>query len=173
MALTLAERPVIPILGRVPISPYVAALRELVGHRQLLLPSVSVLIWDDAGRLLMVANAETDLWQTVGGSVEPLEHPSESAVREAREETGLEVELGALRGIAGGPVFQHTYPNGDEVAFVSTVYDASPIGGELLADGDGDEVSAARYWRLDELVEADMTDFTRELLTQVGVFARL
>ncbi len=155
-----------------PISDYVRELRALIGHRQLLLPSVSILIWDDAGRLLMVANAETDLWQTVGGSVEPLEHPRDSAVREAREETGLEVQLGALRGIAGGPMFQHTYPNGDQVAFVSTVYDASPIGGELLSDGDGDEVSAARYWRLDELVEADMTDFTRELLTQVGVFAR-
>jgi hypothetical protein len=69
-------------------------------------------------------------------------------------------------------MFAHTYPNGDQVAFVSTVYDATSVGGELLVDGDGDEVSAARYWRLDELVDAEMTEFTRELLTQVGVFAR-
>jgi ADP-ribose pyrophosphatase YjhB (NUDIX family) len=156
----------------VPISDYVRELRELIGHRQLLLPSVSILIWDDQGRLLMVANAETGLWQTVGGSVEPLEHPRDSAVREAREETGLEVELGEIRGVAGGAVFRHTYPNGDQVAFVSTVFDAVAVGGKLLADGDDDEVSAARYWTLEALCGADMTDFTRELLTQVGVLPR-
>ncbi len=155
-----------------PISEYVRELRELVGHRQLLLPSVSILIWEADGRLLMVRNAETGLWQTVGGSVEPLEHPREAAVREAFEETGLEVELGDIRGVAGGPVFQHTYPNGDQVAFVSTVFDASPVGGELLVDGDADEVSAAQFWDLDELIGAEMTEFTRELLTQVGVFPR-
>lgn len=160
------------MLSPVPISDYVRELRELIGHRQLLLPSVSVLIWDDGGRLVMVANAETGLWQTVGGSVEPREHPSESAIREAREETGLEIELKAIRGVAGGPVFQHTYPNGDEVAFVSTVFDAVAVGGELLADGDGDEVSAARYWPPESLIDAEMTDFTRELLTQVRVFSR-
>ena len=127
---TLAERSWRLSSRPVPISDYVRELRALVGHRQLLLPSVSILIWDDAGRLLMVANAETDLWQTVGGSVEPLEHPRDSAVREAREETGLEVQLGALRGIAADRCFSTPIPTGDQVAFVSTVYDASPIGGE-------------------------------------------
>jgi ADP-ribose pyrophosphatase YjhB (NUDIX family) len=160
------------MLSSLPISTYVRELRELIGQRQLLLPSVSILIWDDQDRLLMVRNAETDLWQTVGGSVEPLEHPRESAVREAREETGLEVALGEIRGVAGGPLFRHTYPNGDQVAFVSTVFDAVAVSGILLADGDGDEVSAACYWTREALGTADMTDFTRELLTQVGVLPR-
>jgi ADP-ribose pyrophosphatase YjhB (NUDIX family) len=155
----------------VPISEYVRELRELIGHRQLLLPSVSILVWEPDGRLLMVQNVDTGVWQTVGGAVEPAEDPRDSAIREAREETGLTVELTGLRGVVGGPTFQHTYPNGDQVAFVSTVFDARSVGGELLADGDGDEVSAARWWPVAALREAEMNDFTRELLTRVGVFA--
>jgi 8-oxo-dGTP pyrophosphatase MutT (NUDIX family) len=153
-----------------PISNYVKDLRELIGHRQLLLPSVAILVWDADGRLLMVQNAETGLWQTVGGSIEPAEDPRDSAVREALEETGLVVALSGIRGVVGGPLFQHTYPNGDEVAFVSTVFDAKPTGGELLSDGDDDEVSAAAWWTIAELRTAEMNDFTRELLMQVGVF---
>jgi 8-oxo-dGTP pyrophosphatase MutT (NUDIX family) len=160
------------MLVPVPISDYVRELRELIGHRQLLLPSVTILIWDRDGRLLMVRNTETGLWQTVGGSVEPAEAPRDSAIREAAEETGLVISLRRLRGVVGGPIFQHTYPNGDQVAFVSTVFDAEPVGGELLVDGDDDEVSAARWWLIDELTGAEMNDFTRELLTQVGVFQR-
>ncbi len=158
------------MLGRVPISEYVRELRKLVGHRQLLLPSVAILVWDSDGRLLMVRNVETGLWQTVGGSVEPAEDPRSSAIREAAEETGLVVRLTRIRGVVGGPIFQHTYPNGDQVAFVSTVFDAVPAGGQLFADGDGDEVSAARWWTIDELVGAEMNGFTRELLTRVDVF---
>jgi ADP-ribose pyrophosphatase YjhB (NUDIX family) len=153
-----------------PVSAYIRELRELIGHRQLLLPSVAILVWDAEGRLLMVRNAETDLWQTVGGAVEPAEDPRDAALRESAEETGLAVTLAGIRGVVGGPTFQHTYPNGDQVAFVSTVYDAVAAGGELRSDGDDDEVSAARWWPLAELAGADMTGFTRELLTRVGVF---
>lgn len=155
-----------------PISDYVRDLRALIGHRQLLLPCVSVLVWDDERRLLMVRNAETDLWQTVGGSVEPAEHPRESAIREALEETGLVVRLTGIRGVVGGPIFQHTYPNGDEVAFVSTVFDAEVLDGTLSADGDDDEVSAARWFATDVLATAAMTEFTRELLAEMDVLPR-
>jgi 8-oxo-dGTP pyrophosphatase MutT (NUDIX family) len=172
MAITVAQPRVPPMLEPVPISDYVRELRGLVGHRQLLLPSVAILVWDVDGRLLMVQNVDTGLWQTVGGAVEPAEDPRDSAIRETAEETGLIVTLTRLRGVVGGPIFQHTYPNGDQVAFVSTVFDAKAAGGELLADGDGDEVSAARWWIVDELVGAEMNGFTRELLTQVGVFQR-
>ena len=153
------------------ISDYLRGLRSLVGPDQLLLlPSVAILIWDADGRLLMVRNAETGMWQTVGGAVEPREHPSESAVREALEETGVEIELGGIRGLTGGPHYEHTYPNGDRVAFAGVVFDAVATGGELLLAGDGDEVSAARWWPVSELREAEMTDLTRHLLTDMGVF---
>jgi 8-oxo-dGTP pyrophosphatase MutT (NUDIX family) len=118
------------------MSPYLRRIRERIGTDLLLLPAVSVLVWDDDGRLLLVRGADTGTWQMVGGAVEPGESPWDAARRETVEETGLQVSLTRIRAAIGGPQFQHTYPNGDRVAFVSTVFDARVVRGEPVADGD-------------------------------------
>src|SRR6202453_1043734 len=103
------------------MSPYLRGIRERIGSDLLLLPAVSVLIWDDDSRLLLVRGADTGTWQLIGGAVEPNESPWDAARRETAEETGLEVSLTGIRAVIGGPRLQYTYPNGDQVAFVSTV----------------------------------------------------
>lgn len=45
---------------------------------------------------------------TVGGAVDPGESPKEAAIREAREEIGVEVRLGRLIDVVGGPEFEVT-----------------------------------------------------------------
>jgi 8-oxo-dGTP pyrophosphatase MutT (NUDIX family) len=70
------------------ISPYLRRLREAVGRELVLVPSVAVLPRDKDGRLLLVRDAETGYWQTIGGAIEPDESPQEAAFREAREEAG-------------------------------------------------------------------------------------
>jgi 8-oxo-dGTP pyrophosphatase MutT (NUDIX family) len=117
-------------------SPYIRRIRERIGSDLLLLPAVSVLVWDDDDRLLLVRGADTGTWQTIGGAVEPGESPWDAARRETAEETGLEVSLSGIRGVIGGPRFQHTYPNGDRVAFVSTVFDGRIISGTPVPDDD-------------------------------------
>ena len=124
------------------ISRYLACLREKIGHDLVLAPSVAVIARDDLGRVLMVKAGDTGMWQTVGGMVEPDETPEQAARREAREETGLNVELLGILAVMGGPRFRHTYPNGDQMAYVATVFDARVTDGELRPDGD--EVTAAR-----------------------------
>jgi ADP-ribose pyrophosphatase YjhB (NUDIX family) len=54
--------------------------------------AAAVAIFDERGRVLLVL--ERDAWGYPGGRLEPGETPEEAAVREAREETGIEVELG-------------------------------------------------------------------------------
>jgi ADP-ribose pyrophosphatase YjhB (NUDIX family) len=117
-------------------SPYIQRIRERIGSDLLLLPAVSVLVWDDDGRLLLVRGSDTGTWQMVGGAVEPDESPVDAARREATEETGVEVRLTGIRGVIGGPRFHHTYPNGDRVAFVSTMFDACIVAGEPRPDDD-------------------------------------
>ena len=46
-----------------------------------------------------VKDPNKDLWVAPGGKLEPDESPTECAVREMREETGLEIEAPVLRGI--------------------------------------------------------------------------
>jgi 8-oxo-dGTP pyrophosphatase MutT (NUDIX family) len=145
---------------------YVRDIRALVGHRPLLLPAVSVHVRDDAGRLLLVHQRDRRHWGTVGGAVEPGESPAEAAVREALEETGLEVELTGLVAALGGPDFEMTYPNGDQCAYLSIVYDARVIGGTLTPDGD--EVSDAAWFSRDELTSLDIGSVSRAVLQAVG-----
>lgn len=75
------------------MSPYLKRIRSLVGNELLLLPSVTVLVFDDEGRVLLARHSGTGRWVAPGGMVEPDECPSQAALRETREETGCEVEL--------------------------------------------------------------------------------
>jgi 8-oxo-dGTP pyrophosphatase MutT (NUDIX family) len=145
-------------------------LRGLIGHELLLLPSVAILTWHTDGRLLMVRNFDTGQWQTIGGVIEPDESPREAAIREVREEAGIDVELLGLRDVVGGPNYRVLYPNGDQVAYVSTVFDARMIGGELHADGE--ETSDALWLSMEELADADMNSFTWTLLSELRVLTR-
>ena len=54
--------------------------------------AAAVAIFDERGRILLVL--ERELWGYPGGRLEPGETPEQAAVREAREEVGVEVGLG-------------------------------------------------------------------------------
>ncbi|MGA8117289.1 MAG: NUDIX domain-containing protein, partial [Actinocatenispora sp.] len=56
-------------------------------------------IFDDAGRLLLTRRADSGHWCMPGGAADVGESPSEAAVREAYEETGLRVRAEALIGV--------------------------------------------------------------------------
>src|SRR3970040_2781226 len=97
-----------------PISEYVRRMRARVGTDLVLMPSVSVLAFDDRGRVLLVRHAETGRWVIPGGTVEPLDAPADAAVREIWEETGIRVELVRVLGVYGGPEFRVRYGHGGE-----------------------------------------------------------
>jgi ribosomal protein S18 acetylase RimI-like enzyme/8-oxo-dGTP pyrophosphatase MutT (NUDIX family) len=151
----------------VSISLYLSRLREAVGHELLLLPSVAVLVWDDDGRLLLVREANTGLWQTIGGAIEPDESPHEAAIREAHEEASVSVRIERIRGVAGGPQFRLRYPNGDLVGYVTTVFDACVVDG--APQPDGDETIDVGWFSPQELSEAPFTEFTQALFEAAGV----
>jgi 8-oxo-dGTP pyrophosphatase MutT (NUDIX family) len=152
----------------VAISDYLRRLRERIGHELVLLPAVCVLIWDDDGRLLLMREALTGRWQTVGGMVDPDESPWDAAVREAAEETGLAVRLERLCSALGGPGYRVHYPNGDLCSYVSIVFDAVVVSGELAGD---DEVAELRWFHRDEIGELDLDPLNRHLLRDVGVLS--
>lgn len=146
------------------VSPYVRDLRARVGHDLLMLPSVAVMAFDGAGRLLLVRAADTGEWQTVGGAIDPGETPAEAARREAREETGLAVELVRVLGCYGGPLFRFAYPNGDLCEYVATVFEARPLGGAERPDGD--ETSEVGWFGAGEVDGLAMAPHTRFLVAE-------
>lgn len=149
------------------ISEYLRELRERVGRDLVLLPAVSVLIWDAEGRLLLMQEAQTRRWQTVGGMVDPDESPWDAARRDALEETGMQVRLDRLRAAVGGPGYRVLYPNGDLCSYVATVFDATIEHGQ---PGAGDEeVHAVRWWFASEIAGLELDPLNRHLLRDVGV----
>jgi ADP-ribose pyrophosphatase YjhB (NUDIX family) len=149
------------------IAPHIARLRAFVGHEMLLLPSVSVLPVDEEGRLLLVRHAgHQDGWGILGGAVDPGESPAETAVREAREEIGVGVTLTRLLDVLGGPDCAVTYPNGDRVAYVTAVYEATIVEGDPTPSDD--ELSDVAWFAKEELPSLTLSRFTRAVLTATG-----
>jgi ADP-ribose pyrophosphatase YjhB (NUDIX family) len=152
------------------MSPHIPRLRKLVGHDLLVLPSAAALPRDGSGRVLLVQTTDTGQWAARGGAIEPDESPQQCALREAEEEAGVVLELGPILAVLGGPQFRMTYPNGDQTSYVSTVFDATVIGGAPRPDND--ETSAAEWWEPDALPIDSMSAFTLALLRGAGLRVR-
>jgi 8-oxo-dGTP pyrophosphatase MutT (NUDIX family) len=117
------------------LSPYILDIRNKIGNQLLLLPSVTILVFDEERKVLLVKHSNEKLWVAPGGMIEPDESPETAALREMREETGTEIEIIRILGSFGGPDFRITYENGDEVVYVMTVYEAKIRSGHLRPDG--------------------------------------
>lgn len=118
-------------------SDYILEMRSKVGHVPLLLPSATVVVREpgDSGRVLMGLHQDHDLWLFPGGCIDPGERPADAGAREVFEETGLIVEITGLMGVfGGGPPHRVSYPNGDVVDYVTSLFEATVVGGELVAD---------------------------------------
>jgi 8-oxo-dGTP pyrophosphatase MutT (NUDIX family) len=109
---------------------HLGRVRELVGDHLLVLPGAATAVVDD-GRLLLLLHADSGRWVLPGGAVEPDEHPADAAVRETREETGVEVRPDRIVAVDGGPDHHRRYRNGDEVSYVTTVFRCTPVGGAV------------------------------------------
>jgi ADP-ribose pyrophosphatase YjhB (NUDIX family) len=138
-----------------PMSPFLARLREKVGTDLIMLPSVSGFVFDDAGRLLLARHGDVRLWAAPGGGVDPGERPEDSVVRELKEELGIAVGVRGLIGVYGGPEFHTVYPNGHEVGYVIAAYGCTIVSGE--PEPDGVEIDDFRWATEHEVAELDTT----------------
>jgi ADP-ribose pyrophosphatase YjhB (NUDIX family) len=136
-------------------------LRDVIGSELIFVPAVSTLVSDDDDRVLLVYETDVDAWSTPGGSVEVDERPEDAARREVFEETGLTVRIDGILTVFGGPEFHAHYKNGDEVAYVATVYRAAVVSGTSRPDGV--EVTAAEWFAADELATIPLSNFATEL----------
>ena len=79
--------------------------------------SVQIAIIKD-GKILLQQREDFETWALPGGAIEAGETPAQAAVREAREETGLNVEITQLVGLYTKP-----YWNSTVALFAATVID--------------------------------------------------
>lgn len=145
-----------------PASDYVLALRTKIGTDLLMLPSASVLVFDDDARVLLAKDKASHRWITVGGQVDPGESPADAAVRECWEETGTLVRLTALVGVFGGPDFAVTYENGDRTVYTNTTFLGKIISG--TPEPDAEEISELAWISQNEFAGLDTSAATQTIV---------
>jgi 8-oxo-dGTP pyrophosphatase MutT (NUDIX family) len=120
---------------------------------------------DEVGRVLLARHADFDQWALPGGSLDPDETPANAAVRELWEETGLRTTPERIVGVYGGPDFMVTYPNGDQIASVDTVFACRLDGGMLAADQD--EITELRYFSEAEAAQLALPPWVQIVLADL------
>jgi acetyl-CoA carboxylase carboxyl transferase subunit beta len=125
-----------------------------------LILGAGVVIVADGAILLVQRGHEPQLgrWSVPGGRVEAGETLEEAAAREAYEETGLEVRIGA-------ELWSLTIPDGDRTFEVHD-FAATVTGGMLRA---GDDAADVRWIRFDELDQWPLTEDLLGYLTRGGI----
>jgi ADP-ribose pyrophosphatase YjhB (NUDIX family) len=63
-----------------------------------LVPSVNVVVTNRAGDVLLIRRSDNDNWAVPGGAIDLGESMVQAAVRETREETGIDCEIIGLVG---------------------------------------------------------------------------
>ena len=116
-------------------------------------PAASAVITDEDGRLLLAKRTDNTLWTIPGGTMKPGETIAETAVREVKEETGLDVEVVSLVGIYSNPNHVVEYSDGEVRQQFSVCFACRYLGGELATS---DETSEVGYFSPDELEDMEI-----------------
>ena len=128
---------------------YIKWLRSRVGHDRVIIVFAGGCLFDGEGRVLLQKRGDSGSWGFPGGAIELGETPEEAAVREIKEETGLDAQAGELIGIYTDSDMR--YPNGDLAHSICIAYELKRTGGELRCDGE--ETVSLRWFAIDELPE--------------------
>src|SRR3954471_20254411 len=102
-----------------PTPDFIVRLRQKIGHDLLWLPGATAVVFKDDA-VLLVKRSDDGEWTPVTGIVDPGELPSDTAVREVREETGITCEVESLVWVNVTGV--RVYSNGDRAHYLDHTF---------------------------------------------------
>lgn len=110
---------------------YVKFLRQYVGNKPILTAGVGLLVFNEKNEVLMHLRTDYNAWGFIGGSMELGESFEETAKRELKEETNLEIDSLELLTILSGKDTYRKYPNGDELYDITAIFKVTKYHGDL------------------------------------------
>lgn len=148
-------------------------VRQFIGTERFTAPGTSVMVVGDNGRVLLLRRVGEPFWHYPAGYCNLGENVATTAVRELREETGLDIVPERIVGVYSNPALHHTFANGDQVKNVGVLFRARVVGG--VARVDGVEIAEMAWVAPDEVVDRfdpKLRDFARLGLAHLdeGVF---
>ncbi|GAA0946647.1 NUDIX domain-containing protein [Kribbella koreensis] len=106
-----------------------------------MVPSTNVIIENEAGELLMIRRSDNGNWAIPGGAIDLGESLAQAAMRETKEESGIDCEVIDVVGIYTDPKHIILYTsNGEARQEFSIVVRARATGGELTPSSESTEV---------------------------------
>lgn len=104
-------------------------------------PSASAIVTDELGRILLIKRRDNELWALPGGGHDIGETIEQTAIREVKEETGLDVEVVALTGIYTDPAHVVAFSNGEVRQQFSLCFTTRQKGGTLTIDHESTDIA--------------------------------
>ncbi|GAA2669076.1 NUDIX hydrolase [Actinoplanes palleronii] len=141
-----------------PASDYVRNLRARVGPELIMFPTVSAIVLNDLGEVLLHQRSDTGQWALIAGMMDPGEQPADAVLREVEEETAVRVTIERLAGVLSHDV---TYPNGDHCQMVNMFFRCRAIAGEARVNDT--ESLAVGWYPVDAM--PDISPFAQKLLS--------
>ncbi|WP_229071225.1 NUDIX domain-containing protein [Actinoplanes sp. DH11] len=120
---------------------FILELREQIGHAPLPLPSVTAIVFDGEGRVLLNQRSDDGRWSLLAGVLEPGEQPAAGAIREVQEETAVDIVVERIVAVEALPL--RVIANGDQVYWFEVVLACRAVGGEARVN---DDESLAVAW---------------------------
>ncbi|MGP3775211.1 NUDIX domain-containing protein [Streptomyces sp. SDT5-1] len=115
--------------------------------------AASAVVTDESGRVLLQRRSDSGLWALPGGGMELGESLPGCAVREVKEETGLDVEVTGLVGTYTDPRHIIEYTDGEVRRQFNVCFTARVVGGSLAIS---DESTELRFIDPAEIPSLDM-----------------
>ena len=142
---------------------YVKDLRKFVGHEPILTAGVGLLVFNSENKVLMQLRTDYNAWGFIGGSMELGESFEETAYRELKEETNLEIdELKLIKVLSGKDTYRE-YPNGDKLYDITALYVVTKYHGDLRVNDD--ESKELGWFSINEIPD-NITEHTRRSLNK-------
>ncbi|GGW99721.1 NUDIX hydrolase [Streptomyces noursei] len=105
-----------------------------------LVVAASAVVTDGEGRILLQRRVDNDLWALPGGGMDMTDSLPGAAVREVKEETGLDVEITGLVGTYTDPRHIIAYRDGEVRRQFNVCFTARIVGGSLAISDESSEL---------------------------------
>lgn len=136
---------------------------------------ISTVFVVDQGKVLLTWNNKVQSWIPIGGHIEANELPCESVIREAKEESNLDIELVSAQEPVESqnlvqPAHIHLDHIRDDHEHINLIYFAKVKGGECFeVDDEGKEL---RWFSKEDVEEEEMLDNVKEWALRALAFVK-